>query len=352
MRAWTYLLCGAIALSTFGCGDDGGDRPDDPEAFLDAAAPILCDYALRCESPNDTFGVGLFCHPEAIDAFGGTLAFDQPNMIYDADFAGDCLDAIERSIETCSAPTAEICNLVFRGTQTDGEPCDNDEQCEPGLYCAGDTFSGMCAGTCSPTAEVAESCLEAPCAEGLGCDETNTCVPLSPAGEFCVADRDCLEELRCDEVAEECYPPSDAEGRPCDPSASFDECPAPTDCGPEGVCVRYELGQLAGPGESCSPGECVTLHVCADGTCEPLPVVGQSCDEVRQCLTGACADGTCALLADGETCFGDEQCASDRCESEVCVARAPIGGACTFDSDCVEGAACSGDVCVAAMACE
>lgn len=352
MRASIIVLCGALA-SLIGCKDGGSRSADDAREFYDAAAPLLCDYALRCESPNDVFGAGIFCHPDAVDALGGELVFDQPNLLFDADFAGDCLDAIADSIESCSTPTAEICDLVFRGTQSDGEACDSDDECEPGLYCAGDSFDTMCAGTCSPTAGAGESCLEATCGEGLGCDETDTCVPLSGSGEPCSSEDECLGELLCDTALGECYPPSDAEGRPCEPSSGFDPCPPPTDCSPEGVCVRYELGQLAGPGESCSPGECVSLHVCADGSCEPLPVLGQSCDELRQCLQGACADGTCTLLANGETCFGDEQCESDRCDDELCVARAPIGGSCTFSSDCVEGAVCGvDDVCVEELACD
>jgi len=149
----------------------------------------------------------------------------------------------------------------------------------------------------------------------------------------------------------------------------------------EGICTNVDgaarcIG-LADLGEPCGMG---IDSVCLDLNASFASLVGGDlllrCDIASGATTGTCA----ALLADGATCAGPEDCASDRCEAtvcaaplangancvdgsecssgfcrssgatSVCAAAAAVnnGGACMDDSECVSGA-CRNDVCVEAL---
>jgi len=149
----------------------------------------------------------------------------------------------------------------------------------------------------------------------------------------------------------------------------------------EGLCTNVDgaarcIG-LAGLGEPCGMG---IDSVCLDLNAPFATLVGGDlslrCNIASGATTGTCA----ALLADGATCAGPDECASDRCEatvcapplangadcfvgsecssgfcsgsgaSAVCAAAATVnnGGACMDDNECVSGA-CQRDVCVEAL---
>jgi len=161
----------------------------------------------------------------------------------------------------------------------------------------------------------------------------------------------------------------------------MDESPFGGACA-DGICTNVGGGAsrcigIAGLGEPCGLGidsACIDLNA----TFSSLESGGLllRCNIASGATTGTCA----ALLADGATCAGPDECASDRCEatvcapplangadcfvgsecssgfcsgsgaSAVCAAAATVnnGGACMDDNECVSGA-CQRDVCVEAL---
>lgn len=140
-----------------------------------------------------------------------------------------------------------------------------------------------------------------------------------------------------------------AAGGKCTSSA---ECIAPAggdaDCN-DGVCVQEPRGKL-GDGCSSTCTEDGNTTSCSGG-------MGGASSGNASCFTNdglVCrADGKCGAAAKvGETCSYDDCVASAYCDmsAEKCVARVALGGTCTGEGQCADGAYCGGGTCVAEKA--
>lgn len=133
-------------------------------------------------------------------------------------------------------------------------------------------------------------------------------------------------------------------GGKCTSSA---ECIAPAggDAGcNDGVCVQQPRGKL-GDGCSSTCTEDGNTTSCSGG-------MGGASSGNASCFTNdglVCRDdGKCGAAAKvGETCSYDDCVASAYCDmsAEKCVARVAVGGACTGEGQCADGAYCDGAKC-------
>lgn len=337
----------AVFLVLSGCTDPYEPSvPASPERYAIELAAAYCDYGVRCESPADAERFSAFCHPAAVAQQLADLLERQPHMTYDAEAAGRCLRTIELASASCSVP---LCEPVLVGTLLAGQACDEADQCAPGLTCSGVDDGLRCSGVCEPTASEGDRCRDdVECGEGLHCEDRR-CAPDRAAGERCRHSSDCEAGLLCDQEREECYPPSEAEGRSCEDEGP-DRCPVPTDC-VDDVCQRYEPGRVAGPGEPCEVGECAASHFCDGGFCAPRPVLTEPCDERARCVEGRCVAGSCQLLPPRSTCRVDRECSTDRCTMGRCEVPSAVGAPCEGDRDCANGLECSERRCVVGAPC-
>jgi hypothetical protein len=155
------------------------------------------------------------------------------------------------------------CDVIFVGTQTQGEMCSYTEDCAPGLACDERTY------TCGPKGGAGDGCgpeagfLE--CQDGLFCFGS-TCTVRPRAGEACVAGW-CQEGLSCVYV----------------PDTATDTCLAPhaldADCSDGAGCVAGAFCDVAGT-----------------QACTALLADGGTCTSSSQCLHAWCNpyDSTCA----------------------------------------------------------
>ncbi|MBI3206860.1 MAG: hypothetical protein HYZ29_35315 [Myxococcales bacterium] len=134
-------------------------------------------------------------------------------------------------------------------------------------------------------------------------------------------------------------------GGKCQSSA---ECIAPSggdaDCN-DGVCVQQPRGKA---GDGCS-GTCTedgNTTMCSGG-------MGGTSGGSAICYTNdglVCRqDGKCGAAAKvGEPCSYDDCVTDAYCDmsAEKCVARVAVGGSCTGDDQCADGAYCAGSKCV------
>lgn len=167
---------------------------------------------------------------------------------YDPAAGGACIHQISSILSDCSLQGddyPDACDAVLVGVKGEGEPCDDDEVCQPGLDCRDDRCVSM-PGDGDP-------CLDHDCDEDLICGPDDKCHERAGQGASCEDDDQCQDDLYCNEVAKQCrsYPGS---GEPC----VAGRCQDGTYCGDGDVCR-----DVRSPGEACSAD-----HECATDRCE------------------------------------------------------------------------------------
>jgi hypothetical protein len=86
-------------------------------------------------------------------------------------------------------------------------------------------------------------------------------------------------------------------------------------------CDQMFTGKVAVGGACAENGECTGSAFCkgatngnVDGMCTALPASGEACPDFHCAKGSYCKDGTCAApQADGQSCFGDDECQSGHC---------------------------------------
>jgi hypothetical protein len=201
-----------------------------------------------------------------------------------------CLNDQECASGTCDS---SVCITLPAA----GEACVNG-RCADGEFCITD---GENAGTCAVPPGENEPCFigSAGCAEGLGCNADNVCVPGPEVGEACLIPTNlCAEGLACDFTAE------------------------------GSICAERR-----GQGEACQSNVCEAGLFCdfSTTTCEPVRAVGTDCPD-----GGGCADGDeCGDLLGG-----------NRCEDVPATAGAPCYESCGNDLACLGlGGVCAPGFC-------
>lgn len=207
------------------------------------------------------------------------------------------------------------------------ESCYQTSQCQPGLYCAPETYDHengisycqVCVarvGLGEPCS-VAENCLEA---FTCGYDEaTNTskCIEKSNDWEECTTPVNCKSDFCNYTMGREGqggYGKCDPGGNPGDPCEIFDGVQ-----GPDANC-RYE-------------------NYCDGNVCVARKPLGEPCTGNNQCVIGTCGEGFCGK-PDGVECYDRNECSSQMCIQGICGAQAP--GQCQSDDACAADEFCAG----------
>jgi hypothetical protein len=208
-----------------------------------------------------------------------------PNVLYDANAAGTCLQTVAQFARGCDA-TAEqgvdsTCRKLLVGTLPRGSACTSTQECAPDAgtasFCSGLFYddrvvsgTGECAAMTDPSVT-----------HGQAGDEcVDTCDGTTPGG--------CI-------IADNSHP----NAVPC-----------------------FMSDGLYCPG--------------AGLTCQPLLQLGQSCSR-RSCIVGAfCDSGTCALQRSSGPCQrGADNCSSDSfCNAGQCELKRPLGSSCQSPEWC------------------
>lgn len=228
--------------------------------------------------------------------------------------------------------------------------CGNGEPCGPGLKC-------VLAKCTAPPGE-GMPCPMGVCDDQSWCQSTadgGTCVQRQMQGSSCTDDVHCLPGLICQmmqctpkvvtEMGAECSdrqscPPGTVcvgattmqLGHCLPPLMESTACISTDDCQAQLACTSADggLGMSCATrspnGASCTVDrDCELYSRCLGNLCTRLPYTGQDCTATQACLFGPCvgsADGG-SICADrfgpGAQCQHDEDCASLRCLSGLCL---------------------------------
>lgn len=282
---------------------DGASPACPADAFLPATAECRaasggCDVAEHCS------GSAAACPPDAVVASGTECRAStgpcDPAESCDGATKVCPPDVLAPASQVCR-PVAGACDVEERCTGTSG-PCPPDAVIAAGTSCrqqmcanAETTAAASCDGTaplcpapvvtsCFPYGCDGDHCgsgcqLDGDCGPGARC-EAPTCIPDSPNGSACTANRECLTghcssgvccESACDGSCESCGAPGGA-GK-CQPrpggTHGSPACPGPLVCtGTSGTCGCRGDGDCPS-GQTCLAGQC-------RGTARD-PGVGQGC---------------------------------------------------------------------------
>ena len=226
---------------------------------------------------------------------------------------------------------------------------------------ANDCVTNTCTGGCCGTADIA---MATTCHSGGGnvCDGNGTCVPcLQPSdctatGTVC-ATATCTANACGQTVASKGTTCTDNGGSVCDGTGKCvnsscadgiqDGNETDIDCG--GSCSPCGDGKMCKMGSDCidkvcsgAPDKTCQAPTCTDGaqngnetdvdcggaTCDGQGKtcgIGKGCEVNADCGSGNCQNKVCALLPDGATCGGNNQCANDHCVAGLCCNSACTG---------------------------
>lgn len=244
--------------------------------------------------------------------------------------------------------------------------CSGDERCENGACkkreCLGEN-DPVCGGyACNLYfGECTDSCfLDHDCRAGFTCNG-GSCVATTPQanGSACTSSHQCVSNECClfssggsGTCANDCR----SVGAPCIGSA---------DCA-SGFCCTTVPGMSTCSAQSCVPTvgclgdfSCSIGEHCVNGTCR-LPLgLDEACTQGAQCQSNTCENGLCKGRL-GDACTTNADCGARRlccpmapsgelaCSATdaQCLGSTPVGGSCSFDSDCstnycINGSHCS-----------
>lgn len=198
-----------------------------------------------------------------------------------------------------SCGEGEVCRCDGLCIPQEGNPCQNDLQCQVSDYC------DVCDGQCRSRIKPCESCEYTLDGMSSSCERSgDICAAVGERGEtFCL--RSCVGQGSCDNL------------------------------GPGYLCQTFGT-----QGEFCLPerGECTALTECSrDAECAS----GSFCNDRFQCQPGcvddtSCSDGLiCQGLRCAPLCSADSDCTA---EGAVCEAegRCRVPGGCQSSRDCTE----------------
>ena len=348
-------IVGVLGLSV-ACPDTGGEGEGEGEGETTPRADALIEALIAaretCPRINALLGLGEPGLIERLEPSFDAEAYLRGNL---ESFRSDELDPLralnQAAYDTCLADItscaadvfgeAHACSFIFTGTRTDGQGCENDDDCVSGACIDGD---GDC-GTCEPAVALGGDCTDKPCAQGLTCDDTETCVEILSSGDACTAASD-----HCDR------------GLVCTGAGAAAVCAAEVTFTVGSACVETCGGVLSGL--ACVEAVCVAINVVG---------VGEGCDGdgetkdycVDTASSNVCGNrnedgrGTCLLLPSSGACIerytGDDDnqgdCAGQHlCVDDVCVPYPAAGEACQFT--CAGELVCDfeSNVCVEAAA--
>jgi hypothetical protein len=226
-----------------------------------------------------------------------------------------------------------FCLPKQEGAASDGDPCDEDTNCEGATCFDSDTDNGYCSGLCDDSSD---------CKEGFSCNIVNFGIDASPGSapaQLCMrgtgSRSDCRSNADC-ENGEVCDYMSDGEldgGRPITEITLSGRCVAPmpnsvspgeecngdTPCAVDSFCLRAGVtfcGGACASTQDCKDAYGLDDYVCygyglsdtvVGGLCVPAEAV-----DVLGSLT-SCRNNNDCEIAGGDVCTANEDCGSNVC---------------------------------------
>ena len=309
-RAFFAIVVMAFVLAA--CGDskkEGGDTdippatPIEPDAFArDYAAAFCTSIAPCCASQSYAHDTDV-CRAVLEAALTALVRYyqGQPNVSFDQEEAGRCVNAVRTAYSACTDRDAyeavdDGCDM-FRGTVPTGGSCHesfecadsgNDSvSCETGVCTEysdpGDPFDAPHAtsgAACNYTCDTSGSCsgsggdtVTGVCwtSDGLVCGSSGTCVAAPTVGSACVSYH-CGVDAHC-------------EGTVCVVNTATGPCP-----GGDGDCLSTSYCDYTGDSSQCVPRK----------------ANGELCDSSYECVSDKCVGDRCVpwSAANPELCAG------------------------------------------------
>lgn len=296
-----------LVAFVIGCGGGGVSIDDLPDELEDAQ----CDRAVACESIQDRATCENAVDFDDEDYRAIKAAIDDGTIEYDADKAGECVDAFGGGdCEFAGFQDEDPCEDIFTGTVATGGACVIDLQCANAGECvideSCDSETMCCTGVCMGS--TTESPVGGPCG-----DDLHVCV----AGSFCAAGTGTGPGT--------CTAPVTTEGAACE---EIDGCVNPLYCNLSFTSGQGTCKRPPGRGAACNR---MDLLPCSDSR--------DFCDTATStCLPRVAAGGACSAAL---PCV-----AYASCEAGTCVADIPAGGACgTTGPDCAGSLECISGTC-------
>lgn len=313
-RSLVLALLFSTSYTLTACGSGGGGDI----ALDDLGTEIgeeLCDHLTACGQFPDVAS----CRASTDFSVDQLIADEAAGLVdFDGGKARECINALRNNDCTLFGQFEEddACDATFSGSVVLGGACFNSEVCAGDARCNGDETETCRPGTCVALEAVAgegESCLDANCADGLDCNDSDVCVASPGPGDTCSSLSDCTNDSLCqlgaDNTPGTCVAlPSS--GGTCDPNLGGEilggrfSCLLVTDyCDPSDNTCKAKL--LDGGDCSAVPYACINYAQCIEGACVAAPGIGDSCvvDGQPDCLGDLeCDGGTCALAPAPAVC--------------------------------------------------
>jgi hypothetical protein len=359
----TVIVCG-IDLGDFGAEHEAAylvdacsypstvpnSAPGDCVAFADCSTSADCDDGNPCTTdscsqintcqhtvtPGEVCSDDLYCNGDEIcNSQGGCVANTPRN----------CDDSLACTIDSCDELDDSCINSPSNSLCTNGQYCDGIEVCDPQ---SGAPPDGCVDGsdpcpigvTCNETSDLCEGCQnDGDCDNGLYCDGVETCnvgtgvcQPGTPP--------DCTDSLfctvdACDEETDSCT----HAGLNCADSVActIDSCDESADS-----CIHSPSDSLCANGQYCDG-----IEVCnAQSGCQPG--TPPDCSDAFFCTVDACDEATDSCTHTVVNCADSVACTIDSCDeiTDSCI-HSPS------DSLCANGLYCDGiEICNAQSGCQ
>src|SRR5262245_20754819 len=188
-HAWLGAFGVAVLLGA--CGKSEGSGPVTRQELPTRLADVMCNsLAGCCKSSGHPFDITACKQAFAAELDGEIDEELSPNVRYNAEAAGDCVDALKATTRCGDFDEADTsaCRRVFQGTLPIGAQCVDSDECreasgqfvscysEDGVSPAVCTLEESSSGTTSVHGKQGQTCA-ATCDEGDECDFASVPLP-------------------------------------------------------------------------------------------------------------------------------------------------------------------------------
>src|SRR5882724_5488076 len=135
MRLYTRIIRAVCWLSgpaaaIVGCGSSGGHVQQ--SEFQSEIIRALCGSVQQCCTAAERGFDPDHCRQTVISTF--VVPLSDTTLIYNADQAGRCINAVTKAAEACTTVDVTTCFDAFIGNLPPGSACNSSFECAPGPY--------------------------------------------------------------------------------------------------------------------------------------------------------------------------------------------------------------------------
>lgn len=282
---FAVLGLSGVTLASGCSGSTSGEQSTNPvpqDQFVTTFVNAVCDNIGACCDKEGYAYDQTKCKAVASTQYG-TLFKQSPNVEYDPQSAGNCIEAVKQAAAGCSTldiDGGQACLNVYRGKLPEGAECNSSIECA------------------------------APPVGDASCEGELQGVP-----GHCVVDKRGA-------AGDACYATCTQDGSSTGCGSSGGDPKSASCYTNDGLYCNaaYVCEKLAALGAACQNDGCVSGAYCDSGTCALLPVAGESCGNGYSCAPGAyCQGGSCMpTKSAGEACTSYDECGKADCQDGVC----------------------------------